>query len=56
MYTSKAKYRSEIRAQGYVEVGNDPSIRRPDPEPAEQALADLPPVEHDLKRVFEQNR
>lgn len=28
-YTSKAKYRADLRARGYVEVGNDPARLRP---------------------------
>lgn len=28
-YTSKARYRADLRARGYVEVGNDPARLRP---------------------------
>ncbi len=43
-YTSKAKYRAELKARGYTEVGNErmPDIPRPEPRG----------VEHDIKRAI----
>jgi len=32
-YTSKRKFRAVTRAHGCVEVGNDPAMLRPKPEP-----------------------
>lgn len=43
-YTSKAKYRAELRARGYTEVGNERMPDAPRPEPRG--------VEMDIKRAI----
>lgn len=49
VYTSKAKYRADLRARGLVEVGDDRSFHQSGPV---DPVAELPPVEHDIKRAI----
>jgi hypothetical protein len=39
-YTSKRKFRAVTRAQGFIEVGNDPAMfrRQPKPKPDRRAI------------------
>jgi hypothetical protein len=48
-YTSKSKYRADLRARGLVEVGDDKSFH--DRAPVDPGEA-LPPVEHDVARAI----
>jgi hypothetical protein len=53
MYTSKAKYRADLRAMGFTEVGNDRSFQ-PENVQRRDPTADLPPAELDVKRAIEE--
>lgn len=48
-YTSKSKYRADLRARGLVEVGDDRSFH--DRAPIDPSDV-LPPVEHDVARAI----
>lgn len=45
MYTSKSRYRADLKAQGYTEVGNDRQTQRPAPKP---------PVRETLRQTIQQ--
>lgn len=50
VYTSKSRYRSDLKARGLVEVGNDSSWQSAPAAPDPVGL--LPPVEQDIKQAI----
>lgn len=47
MYDSKSRYRADLRARGYIEVGNDSQPQR---------RVELPPVREALRQAYQQHR
>lgn len=45
IYSSKSRYRADLRARGLIEVGNEKVERKPTPSR---------PVSHDLRRAWQQ--
>lgn len=53
MYDSKSRYRADLKAMGFTEVGNDSSFQ-PENVKMRDPTADLPSAHEDVKQAIEQ--